>query len=1144
MYDTRISLVFMKWSSNLRATSLGFLLSAWILTGFTTLCLAATSGDKPHLLQRPALSETQIVFGYAGDLWSVDRKGGHASRLTVGVGVETSPVFSPDGSTIAFTGEYDGNTDVFTIPAGGGVPHRVTYHPATDVAVGWSPDGKQIVFRSDRQSNSRYTKLYEVPAAGGLAKVLPLPMAYQGQIAADGGSIAYSPLAPPFGFSYTRYVAWGNYRGGQASTVWVTGLADMVSTEVPHETASDFNPVWLGKMVYFLSDRKGAVSLYRYDPATKLVTECLQSGAGRSDIRSLSAGPGGLVYDQLGEIYLYDPSTGQSHLVPIDIAGDLPEVRARIQNVGTEIDHVGISPTGLRAVFEAHGEILTVPAKKGPTRDITNTPGVMERSPAWSPDGQSIAYFSDESGLYAVHVASQTGSGTVHKFPLTKEAAYYFDPVWSPDSKLLAFRDNRLNVWILDTGNGKLTQVGEKDFFSSSQRDMAWSPDSKWLAYSQIVANHLHALFVYSLDTGKSTQFTQESADSRFPTFDRSGKYLYFTASTNAGGAAAGLDMTSDLLFPVRSVYALVLAADQASPIAPESDDEKTPAETHEKAKENADATPAGEAGETKEADKDKAAVAKVPTPPKPVHVDLAGIESRIVALPLPAANYGGLAAGKPGVLYFLTTPEGNRFADRAAVLSRFVFDTRKTEKIAEHVDSFDLSADGDKMLLGLVPEASGDSPQGSVHPTYVIAPSNVPIKPGEGVVSLADLEVRIDPAAEWRQMYHEVWRVERAYFYDPNFHGVDTVAEERRFEPYVQSIAARSDLNYIFQEMLGGFSVGHLRGNGGAIPEAKKVPGGLLGADYSIENGHYCLARILTGSNWNPQDKAPLTQPGMNVHQGDCILAVGGEEVKADDDIQRLLEGTAGHAITLRIATTKGTNARDITVIPVRSEAVLRNSEWIESNQRKVDQLSGGKLAYVYLPDTAAGGFTSFNRYYFSQLDKQGAVIDERFNSGGQVADYIIEAMQRKLEGYWSSRYGAIQKTPTASIPGPKVMIINEMAGSGGDAMPWLFRQAGLGPLVGKRTWGGLVGIGGIPVLMDGGSVTSPSFGYFSPEGKWQIENHGVDPDVVVEQDPKAISEGHDPQLEKAVSLAMQDLAQHPVPVPERPPYPNYHQK
>ncbi|MEO7029243.1 MAG: PDZ domain-containing protein [Acidobacteriaceae bacterium] len=1115
--------------------------SALILAAFT--CLTAAASDKPHLLQRPALSQTQIVFNYAGDLWTVDRAGGRATRLTVGVGIETSPVFSPDGSTIAFTGDYDGNIDVFTIPSTGGVPHRVTYHPSADTAVGWSADSKKILFRSDRQSNSRYTQLYEVPVSGGLAHALPLPMAYEGQISSDGESIAYSPLAPSFGFDYTNYVSWGNYRGGRASTIWITDLKTLDSVQVPHETGSDLDPVWVGKTIYFLSDRNGPMTLYKYDPAKKAVTECLKNAG--PPIHSLAAGPGGLVYDQLGEIYFYDPATSQSHMVPIDVTGDLPEVRSRIENVSTQIEHAAISPTGLRAVFEAHGEILTVPVKKGPTRDITNTPGVMERSPAWSPDGQSIAYFSDESGLYAMHVSSQTGSGEVRKFPLAKEPAFYFDPVWSPDSKRLAFRDNHLRLWMLDTTNGKLTHVGEDDFFQTDKRDIAWSPDSKWIAYSQIVANHLHGLFLYSVDTGKATPFAPASADSRSPTFDRNGKYLYFTASTNEGGTSASLDMTSDLLFPVRNVYAVVLAADQTSPVAPESDDEKTPAEAREKAKENADATPAGEGKDEKKDDADKPRTAKAPTPPKPVKIDLAGIEDRIVALPLPTGNYLELVAGKPGILYF-REGGGNR-SPGPITLSRYVFDTRKTEKLAERVASFDLSADGEKMLLALLPEsAHGDAPvgRGGPHPTYVIIAANVPVKAGEGAVSLADLQVRIDPPAEWRQMYHEVWNVERAYFYDPNFHGVNTVEEEKRLQPYVQSIAARTDLNYIFQEMLGGFSVGHLRGTGGAIPEAKRVPGGLLGADYEIQNGHYCLARIFAGDNWSPDQKAPLAQPGLNLHTGDCILAVGGTEVKADDDIQRLLEGTAGHAITLHVASANGSNGRDITVVPIRTEAPLRNSQWIADNQRKVDKLSGGKLAYVYLPDTGNGGFTNFNRFYFSQLDKQGAIIDERFNAGGQVADYIIEALLRQTTSYWAYRYGAIQKSTSASIPGPKVMIVNEVAGSGGDAMPWLFHMQKVGTLVGKRTWGGLVGIGAIPLLMDGGTVTSPSFGYFSPEGKWQIENHGTDPDVVVEQDPKAVSEGHDPQLEKAVSIAMQELAQHPVPEPAKPPYPNYHKK
>ena len=425
--------------------------------------------------------------------------------------------------------------------------------------------------------------------------------------------------------------------------------------------------------------------------------------------------------------------------------------------------------------------------------------------------------------------------------------------------------------------------------------------------------------------------------------------------------------------------------------------------------------------------------------------------------------------------------------------------------------------------------------------PHMVIVPANVPVKPGDGAVSFAQLEVRVDPKAEWAQMYHEVWRVERAYFYDAHFHGANTEAEEQQFAPYVSSIASRADLNYIFQEMLSAFSVGHLRGNGGAIPEAPRVPGGLLGADYAVRKDHYCLAKIYTGGNWSPQLRAPLAQPGLDVGVGDCILAIDNEPLTAETNIQQPLEGTAGHAVTLHVAGPNGERPRDVVVIPVATEAALRNQDWIDGNQRKVDQLSGGKLAYVYLPDTGAGGFTNFNRYYFAQTNRQGAVIDERFNGGGQVADYIIEVLGRKLESYWAPRYGAVERTPNAAIYGPKVMIANEFSGSGGDAMPWLFKHNQLGVLVGKRTWGGLVGIGQIPVLMDGGSVTSPSVAFFSPEGQWDVENHGVDPDIAVEQDPKAVAEGHDPQLEKAVAVALDELAKHPNPEPHKPAYPNY---
>jgi len=1128
-----------------------------VLACLVALMPTAAQAAGPHIYQRPALSRDLIAFGYAGDLWTVPRAGGRATRLTVGVGIETSPAFSPDGQTIAFTGEYDGNTDVFTIPANGGVPFRVTYHPALDAVVGWSPDGKEILFRSDRSAASRYTQLFTVPARGGIAKPLPLPMAYEGQYAPDSGAIAYSPLPPAFGFNYTSYVSWGNYHGGRASTIWITTLPGLDSIEIPHETSSDFDPVYAGGQVYFLSGRAGAVTIFKYDAAAKKVTRALENTG--ADLRTLAGDGTTLVYDQMGEIYLYDTATGKSNAVQIDVDADLPEVRPRIQGVEDEIQTVTISPSGVRAAVEAHGEILTVAAKHGPTRDITNTPGVMERSPVWSPDGQSIAYFSDQSGLYELDVAPQTGNAlagaaAVRRFPLAKAAAYYFNPKWSPDSKRIVFNDNRLKVWVLDTATGKLdliTDQNEFGGFSGQNYEFAWSPDSKWLAYERSMANHLHAIFLYSIETGKSTQVTSQMVEADLPAFDRDGKYLYFTASSNAGAVSDGLDMTSDLYQTTSSVYAAVLAATEASPIAPElgdekardekKGDEKNDGDKKESDKKDAgkgDSKTAAKDSDEKSADKDKSDKDGEKTP-KPVKIDLDGIESRIVALPLPAANYVGLDTGLKGSVYVMEMAQSGRFAGHGATLSRWTEEDRKTEKLAEGVQSFEISADGNKMLLSIAP----GGPDGGGTPQWVIVPADAPVKPGDGELNFSDLKVRVEPKAEWAQMYHEVWRIERAFFYDPHFHGTNTVADERKFEPYVASIASRTDLNYIFQEMLGAFSVGHLRGFGGHIPEASKVPGGLLGADYEIRDDRYCVAKIYTGGEFNPQFKAPLAQPGLNVKVGDCILAINGQELTAAVDIQQPLEGTAGLVTSLRVGPADGKGARDIQVIPVASEAGLRNIDWIEGNQKKVDALSGGKLAYVYLPDTAGGGFTNFNRYYMAQTEKQGAIIDERFNGGGQVADYFVEVMARHIESYWAPRYGAIEHTPNAGIYGPKVMIANEFSGSGGDALPWLFKQARLGPLVGKRTWGGLVGIANIPVLMDGGQVTSPSVAFFSPKGEWDVENHGVDPDYVVDQDPKAVSEGHDPQLEKAVSLALEDLAKEQAKKVERPAYPNYHQ-
>lgn len=1107
-----------------------------LLASFGASLLPAQT-ETPLLLQSPTLSKTQIAFAYGGSLWTVPRDGGDARRLVVGdPGAASGPLFSPDGSLVAFTGNFDTNEDVYVVPAAGGTPRRLTTHPATDVALAWTPDGKRLLFRSTRETYSRFEKLYTVSVDGGFPEEVPLPMGVQGSYSADATQLAYVPTWNRRNGAGDTYIAIKNYRGGKTAPIWIAKLSDSSITPIPRENSNDCNPMWIGDKVYFLSDRAGATTLFSYDVKSRAVAQLVKNDG--FDLKSAAAGPGGIVYEQFGSVHVFDLASGRDRAVPVRLAADLAQTRPHFEKItAKQLAQAAISPTGARAVFETHGEIITVPAEKGDIRNLTRTSAVADRDPAWSPDGKTLAYFSDESGDYALHLREQSGLGTVRKIDLGPAASFFYNLSWSPDSKQIAYSDKRGNFWLLDLAAGKPVKF-DTDLQSRSPV-LAWSPDSKWLAYTKQLPNNHRAVFVYSLDAAKFTQFTDGLSDARSPDWDKSGKYLFFTASTDLGLSSVGFNMSSNAHPVTRAVYVAVLAKDLPSPLAPESDEEKDEAKDKAAGKKSdddpklADADKPADSAAKSEAKSDAKpadAAAKKKEPVKVV-IDFEGLSQRVLALPLPERNYGSLTTGKEGIVYVLEGPQvaGGGDAGNKAALQRFDLKTRKTEKILDGVEEFHLAAKGEKMLW-------------KADAKWFIGAADKAPKPGEGALKLDAFEVWVEPRAEWKQMYREVWRIERDFFYDTNYHGIDIARAERIYAPFLDGIGSRSDLNYLFAEMLGQLSVQHMYVAGGAKPEMKEIKVGLLGADYKIVGDRYQFARVFDGENWNPSAKAPLTQPGVNVKPGEFLLLVNGRDVKAPEEIFSFFAGTVGKQTVLRVGpNADGSGARDVTVVPVAAETALRNLAWIEGNRRKVDELSGGKLAYVYVPDTATAGYTSFNRYFFAQVGKQGAVIDERFNGGGQLADYIVDYLNRPLRTRIVTREGAINDSPGAAIFGPKAMLINEFAGSGGDALPWYFRKAAVGSLIGTRTWGGLVGIGGYPTLIDGGTVTAPRMALYDLNGKWEVENVGIAPDIEVLHDPKLVRQGRDPQLEKGVEVVMAELKKNPPKDYPIPPYPKY---
>ncbi len=1055
----------------------------------------AIDPNDTRMLAQPAISATHIAFIYAEDLWVANLDGSQPRRLTVDRGVESNPYFSPDGKWIAFSAEYDGNVDVFIIPVEGGVPKRLTWHPSADIVRGFTSDGKSVLFISQRAAfTGRYFQLFTVPVTGGIATELEIPNAFWATYSPDGKQMVYTPIRDAFR-------QWKHYRGGSISTLWIFDFNDHSTIKVPQPTGgcNDVNPMWAGNTIYFLSDRNGEFNLFAYNTASKNIDQLTHFTD--FPIQSLSLGGGLIAFEQAGYLHLYTPGQTNAKRLKIGIAADLLELRPRFVKGSKYIRTAGISPSGQRAVFDFRGDIITVPAEKGDARNITLTTSVHEKFPAWSPDGKWIAYFSDASGEYELHIRSQDGKGDVRTFKMNGTGFYAFCR-WSPDGKLISYSDNARNLYVLEVASGAIKKIDTDELYTPGDfRDVFgdWSSDSKWIAYTKVTATQFKRICLYSIDQQKSYVLTDGLSDASEPVFDREGKYLFFFASTDAGPVINWFDQSNDDVTSTNSIYLVTLQKETISPFAKESDEEKIkdPADTVKPKPTSADK--------------------------KMLTIDWDGIQNRIVDLPIKAGHYSQLAMGiENELLYIVSPPEGGQ-----GMLHKYDLKKRKDNDVME-MDGYLLSADGKKMLYN----------KGNV---WGISNSGEKNEPGKGILSTEAVQVKIEPQSEWPNIFNEAWRVNRDYFYDPGMHGANWVAMKKKYEVFLPDLACRSDLNKLIQWMCSELSVGHHRitDPGDFLNNPERVGGGLLGADYVIDKNRYRIKKIYGGLNWNPELRSPLTEPGVNAKEGDYIIAVNGNNVTATDEIYRYFENTAGKIVELTIGpNADATGSRIVKVVPVASEAALRNRNWVEGNLKKVTEATNGQVAYVYVPNTAGLGHEYFKRYFYPQANRKAIIVDERFNGGGQLADYYIDLLTKPQQAYWNMRYGKDLKSPSASIQGAKVMIIDETAGSGGDMLPWMFHKFQVGTLVGKRTWGGLVGILGFPEFLDGGGVTAPNVGIWTKDG-FVVENVGVPPDVEVEQWPADIIKGRDPQLEKAIEIVMDELKKHPQEEPQRPPYP-----
>ncbi len=1052
-----------------------------------------------RLFQYPDVSKDKITFSYAGDIWVVPKSGGTAVKLSSPKGKEVLPKFSPDGKYIAFSGNYNGNSDIYIIPVEGGIPVRVTYHTFNDRMLEWLPGGEEILFASSRESGrQRFSQLFKISKNSGLAEKLPVPYGEFASISEDGQWLAYTPR--------TRlYRTWKRYRGGMAADIWLFNLNTYESKNITNNEANDEMPMFHGNNIYFLSDRgkNKRYNIWVYNlksEETKQLTHFKDY-----DIHFPSIGPDDIVFEAGGDLYLLNLATFDLKKVKINIVADQIKLLPKQKEVSKYIMNASISPDGKRVAVEARGEIFSLPAIEGVVYNLTNSDGSAERYPAWSPNGKYIAYWSDASGEYELMLKNLKSNEPAEKLTSTG-GKYKYHLYWSPNSEKLAFIDNAMNIRIFDIKEKEFTEVDKalyKYHGALENFSVSWSSDSRYLAYSRGLKNQQSAIFIFDTKENKVHQVTSGFYRDDNPVFDPEGKYLFIETQREFSPKYSSLD--NSFIYPNSTKLAAIsLTKEIVSPIAPKNDEVKV----EEKSKENAK-----DKKSKKEKKKDKN---------KEVKIDFDDFEYRLTLLPIDAGNYGNLSAVKGKLIYVRYPNTGE--SDGKSKINYFDLEDREEKTIIEDASNYEVSADGKNLLV---------MKNGNLYVIKIKAKQKL-----KDAVPTSEMKMVIDPKKEFKQIFTDAWRLERDFFYDPNMHGVDWDEVYQKYGKLVDYAASRSDLNFLIGEMIAELNASHTYKGGGDVERGERNNVGYLGIDWAVENGKFKIAKIITGADWDAEVRSPLAEPGIDVKEGDFILAVNGVALDVSKEPYAAFEGLAGKTIELTINDKPVFDgSKKIIVKTLKSESRLRHLAWIEQNHKMVEELSNGQIGYIYVRSTGIDGQNELIRQFFPQTDKAGLIIDERFNSGGQIPDRFIELLNRKPLAFWKVRDGRNWQWPPDAHFGPKAMLINGWSGSGGDAFPDYFRKAKLGKLIGMRTWGGLIGITGAPSLIDGGSVTVPTFRMYNPDGTWFKEGHGVDPDIEVIDNPTEMAKGNDPQIQKAVEQLLSEIKEMKDLLPKAPP-------